>query len=452
MRAFIVKYASFANATALALLLAVPVMAQDMSITKSSALPILKSTPDLMAEPINPPAKKPVCSGWDANICVPGGDDVPDDDDHPPVANCPPGWRPTLSGGCRHAPGSIPCGDDGRRCDEGNICADGNTCLPRTSSRVCSNGSYCGQGTMCTSDNHHCIPEGSVVCVDGTYCPASTICTPPGQTVCLRPDSPRICPNKLNYCLDADEVCFRDNTCWRPSGNGLIGGTNWVVGYNERNTDPRIVKKAKARLREQFKLAGEEYSEAIDFQKYQFILGIGVTAEKWYTVQGWAEGWRTIRDHLSSGQYSVEEQGLYNSLRGRAFGELGCHSNGAMVCLAALENKDVRAERVVLYGPDITPESLEQWSSLIKTGRIKTVQIYINKNDPIPGFTLIAELLVKDIATGSKVAALLKLALLNHDVAATAIRVIAPDIDVITLDNCDEPRPSTKCHALIKYE
>ena len=75
---------------------------------------------------------------------------------------------------------------------------------------------------------------------------------------------------------------------------------------------------------------------------------------------------RVVFDELTKGQFSANEQRLYEKLRGKQFDVLGCHSNGAMICLAALENKDIKAENVVLYGPQVTRESLEMWDKLVQ--------------------------------------------------------------------------------------
>lgn len=64
-----------------------------------------------------------------------------------------------------------------------------------------------------------------------------------------------------------------------------------------------------------------------------------------------------------------------------------------MVCLAALTNGDVQAERVRLCGPQITPAAIESWQTLIERGRIKTIEINIVRGDPIaPASYTFAEL------------------------------------------------------------
>src|SRR5260370_25116956 len=78
----------------------------------------------------------------------------------------------------------------------------------------------------------------------------------------------------------------------------------------------------------------------------------------------------------------------YAALTGRSFHELACHSNGAMICLAALRNADVKADNAVLYGPQITQKSLEQWDGLVRSGQVKSVTLVINSGDVVPPLSL----------------------------------------------------------------
>lgn len=435
--------ASLGAAVTLALLLSEAVCAQEAPTPGSLTVPLKSIT-------IDPGPKQ---AKTDKDACWEGGCGLPhpdNDDDGNSNVYCGPGWVATSSGKCRHAPGSIACGDDGSRCDAGNVCANGNECVSINSKRVCPNGGVCEKNTVCSPYNY-CIPEGTVGCSDGTHCPLGTLCTPPGQTDCLRPDSPRVCPNHKDVCADPQKTCYEDNTCWRPAGNGLIGGLSWITGYNVHGLSPKAIERAKKLLKRQMESAHLPY-DAIDFKKYEFILGIGASTEKWYTVGGWPEDWRVFREQFQRGQHSAETQGLYNSLKGRAFDELDCHSNGAMTCLAALENGDARAENVALFGPQITVESLLEWNYLLKEGKVQSVRIYLNKGDPIPALSLVAVTMFRDAAEGSYTAALLKLALFNRSILTGGIHMIAPDIQVVPVDTCTSPLPDADCHLWEKYK
>lgn len=228
---------------------------------------------------------------------------------------------------------------------------------------------------------------------------------------------------------------------YKPSGNALIGGTSWIFGYNAPpGTDPEVLKRAHTIAR---RLAEEEavpYNENIAFQRYNFVLGVAASTE---TLQDL--GSRVIFDELSAGQYTAKTQGLYSSLKGRKFGELACHSNGAMVCLAAVENRDVEAAHIVLFGPQITLESLKMWDDLVKSGRVQTLQIYINQGDPIPAASLLAGNPITLAASP-----LLAAPLFRAQVLKAVLGTLAPSAHV-TIFACGNA-PDIACHDMKRYK
>lgn len=225
-----------------------------------------------------------------------------------------------------------------------------------------------------------------------------------------------------------------------PSGNGLIGGTTWIAGYNApRNATPAVRAQAERMLAQQARLAGIPYDSAVDFKRYDFVLGIAASTN---TVIDLAK--RVLFDELSNGKASTYMQTAYSSLKGHSFDELACHSNGAMVCLAALENEDVRADRVVLYGPQITFESVRMWQQLVETGRVKSVQIYINKNDPVPPFSMAFGGGVLNTAIGA-------MPLLNLGIMSGVLHELAPSIGVKTF-SCGGLVPTLDCHDMRVYK
>ena len=227
---------------------------------------------------------------------------------------------------------------------------------------------------------------------------------------------------------------------FKPSGNALIGGTTWITGYNvPPGSTPELKKRAAEMLRQQMKLADIPYSEAIDFTRYNFVLGIGASTDAFTDLRK-----RVLFDNLMAGQATAELQSAYSALKGRSFDELGCHSNGAMICLAALENRDIRADRVVLYGPQITPESLRMWESLIKEKRIKSVQIYLHQNDPVPAVSMM-------FGASSVAEGLASVALFKTDVMKWAVHETAPSISVKTFA-CGGSVPTLDCHDLTSYK
>lgn len=164
------------------------------------------------------------------------------------------------------------------------------------------------------------------------------------------------------------------------SGVGLIGGTSWIYGYNI----PPGPKREKLRIEQNTNLRRMldiTSSQLINTDQYNFIIGLGMQYEPLWDLLT-----RVIRDQWTEGRFSTE-QPLYAALKNRAFSRLDCHSNGAMLCLAAIKLNDVKAEHVRLFGPQITPESLRQWNSLLASGKIKSIQVYINRGDPVPALS-----------------------------------------------------------------
>jgi len=222
------------------------------------------------------------------------------------------------------------------------------------------------------------------------------------------------------------------------SGNAFIGGTSWIAGFNVQNPDPALVAKSHAMLKRQMELAGVPYSAGIDFKRYNFVLGIGESTSIFFDLKN-----RVLFDEFTKGQFSAKHQALYDSLKGREFTEMGCHSNGAMVCLVALMNKDVKVKRVALYGPQLTRESLRMWEELIKTGQVESVHIYVNQNDPVPPFSIaFGDLFRNDFSN----AALLKLSVLKQIISSQAADI------ALHSHACGLGLPTLDCHDMARYK
>ena len=227
---------------------------------------------------------------------------------------------------------------------------------------------------------------------------------------------------------------------YRPSGSALICGTTWITGYNTQSADPKLVAKERAMMAQQMKLANNPYADGVDFKRYNFVLGIASSTDAITDLST-----RVIFDELSNGKFSAEEQKAYDSLKDRQFDELACHSNGAMICLAALKNKDVIADHVVLYGPQVTIESLRMWDEMVRSGRVKSVQIYINRSDPVPPISLLAGGGLIDAA------ALSTLALFKPPTITRIINETSPRLTVRTF-SCGDGMPTLDCHAMTAYK
>jgi hypothetical protein len=220
------------------------------------------------------------------------------------------------------------------------------------------------------------------------------------------------------------------------AGNGLIAGTTWTVFASRKLDEPE--QRMCDIIRQQSKLAGAPY-EGVDCKRYQFVLGMAVSVDAFTDLKN-----RVALDNLSNGQFSAHSQALYDKLRGKAFAELGCHSNGAMICLAALENRDVKADHVVLYGPQVTRESLALWNQLVQDGRVKSVKVYINENDVVPGASIA-------YADFKKLHAADEAALFKIDTLKRTINETSPRLLVQTFP-CSRDKSSLECHAMSMYE
>lgn len=239
---------------------------------------------------------------------------------------------------------------------------------------------------------------------------------------------------------NSDPFALKTEGTYRPSGNALIGGTTWITGFNVQSADPALVAEEHAMMATQMRLAGNQYSEGVDFRRYNFVLGIAASTTPFLDLVS-----RVVFDEFSNGKFSASEQAAYDSLKGRQFNELACHSNGAMVCLAALENKDIVADHVTLYGPQVTLESLKLWDELVRSGRVKSAQIYINRSDPVPPVSM----LVGGGFVNS--AALSSLATFKPPTLVSIINETSPHLTVQTFD-CGTGSPTLDCHAMAAYK
>ncbi len=223
------------------------------------------------------------------------------------------------------------------------------------------------------------------------------------------------------------------------AGNGLIAGTTWTAYASRKPGEPE--ERMCNVIKQQSKLAGSAYDEGVDCKRYEFVLGMAISVDAFTDLKN-----RVAFDDLTNGQFSAKEQGLYEKLRGKAFGELACHSNGAMICLAALENKDITADRVVLYGPQVTRESLEMWDDLVRRGQIKEVKVYLNQNDVVPGVSIA----YADYKKNQVVSMAADAALFNVDSLKRTINEISPRLEVQTFP-CERDRTSMECHSMAMY-
>ncbi|HXQ17914.1 MAG TPA: hypothetical protein VN814_25120 [Caulobacteraceae bacterium] len=243
----------------------------------------------------------------------------------------------------------------------------------------------------------------------------------------------------LNPPADSESAqVVRDGRRYTPSGRGLIGGTTWITGFNVQTADPALVARSHAMMDAQMRLSNLPYAAGVDFDRYNFVLGIAASTDALTDLAT-----RVVFDEMSNGSFSADTRELYASLRGRYFDELACHSNGAMVCLAALERGDVVADSVTLYGPQITVESLKMWDDLVRSGKVRSVQVMVNRGDPVPPISLLA-------GGGTMgTTALASLGLLRLATFVDVIHETAPRLAVRTFACGDAP--TLDCHGMDVY-
>jgi hypothetical protein len=229
------------------------------------------------------------------------------------------------------------------------------------------------------------------------------------------------------------------------SGNGLVGGTSWILSYDVPvGASQEEANRQRDELADQSARQNKDYVGSVDINRYNHAIAIASSnsiVKDLFT--------RVALDQLTRGQYSAWAQEGYEALRSRQYDELGCHSNGAMICLAALTNEDVLADRVVLYGPQLTAESVRMWSNIARKKNIK-VEMLINQYDSVPAVSLLASLSADRSVENARIAA--KPIFRDVEALKAAIHELGPGVLVTTFE-C--PLPSmlsfTSCHDMTSY-
>ncbi len=174
--------------------------------------------------------------------------------------------------------------------------------------------------------------------------------------------------------------------------HGLVGGTTWTFGFKWplNNCDAVCRKKVERGLKDQLFLfcrsqsdRAKCYAEGLPFDPSLYDMAVSLGSAHTF-LDDFAT--RVIWDQFSYGQFSRKHKEVFAGLKGRNFQTLDCHSNGALVCLAALRSGETTAKEVRLFGPQVSPAAMEQWSELIKRKGLK-VTIYLNEGDPVPALS-----------------------------------------------------------------
>lgn len=186
---------------------------------------------------------------------------------------------------------------------------------------------------------------------------------------------------------------------FRYSPHGLVGGTTWKFGIYAMNVPQNLSGDEARRARDEsirqflarLRLAGIDERNFIDPRHYDFIIGVAESSSAFVDLVA-----RVAWDNLAKGRATPLLQKEYDLLRGRSFDELDCHSNGAMICLAAIANGDVEMTgkgAVRLLGPQMTPAALREWERLAQKDHF-ALEIYYNSGDPVPRISYAADELV----------------------------------------------------------
>lgn len=215
---------------------------------------------------------------------------------------------------------------------------------------------------------------------------------------------------------------------------GLIGGMTWNLGMSiPAAATPERREALHQAVIQQANESGIPIG-SIDLERYDFVLGIAAYSD-------FRDFYRVFRDQ-DNGAYSREVRRRFELLRGD-FRELSCHSNGAMLCLRALEFGQARARDVVLYGPQLTRESMRIWREMLRRGDIASLRVVVNSGDPVPPLSILGLGALDRRRTGTTLDLLF-----NSDSLARTIRDAMPGAEVITY-HCNDG--VLECHRMERY-
>ena len=222
-------------------------------------------------------------------------------------------------------------------------------------------------------------------------------------------DDDDIAIHKMELCNDKVDV-----SRYQSSQAALVGGTTWQhTGGKPSDCDAECERKFEEFLVRQQKLEREasdstvasqlasqlwsetfgrlvksgaiddfafspHSSEYVDPREYRYVISM---AGSQHPLADLLE--RVIWDNVTLGEFTRKHSAAYASIKRRKFERLDCHSNGAVLCLAALRSCDATAKVVRLFGPQINPSAAKEWLQLVQQKKLQLF-IYIDERDPIP--------------------------------------------------------------------
>ncbi len=254
-----------------------------------------------------------------------------------------------------------------------------------------------------------------------------------------------------------------------PAGmHGLVGGTSWTFGFKRPSASCSAECKAEIdrQMYSQFLKYCAQQSDPQQCVKdgmpftpdlYDMVVSMGS-----YNTALEDLATRVLFDSVTYGEFSRTHSEMFASLKGRSFDTLDCHSNGAMLCLAALRSGDATAKEVRLFGPQINPAAARIWQDLAIQKRIK-VTVYINSGDPVPAASWALGAPEKPLTNaGNKLWLAGKVAnpatwskALFYTLLDSTTGAVGEDLYnygfFVVRDDC-KPTPSIACHSMKLYE
>jgi hypothetical protein len=174
--------------------------------------------------------------------------------------------------------------------------------------------------------------------------------------------------------------------------HGLVGGTTWTYGFRRPQVkcEEKCRNDMKRNLESQLTLFCSSQSDpkkcladGLPFTPEMYDMAVSMGSSH-AAIEDLAT--RVLFDGASFGEFSRKNKEIFASLKGRQFDTLDCHSNGALLCLAALRSGDTQAKEVRLFGPQMSPEAAKRWQEYAANTNT-TIKIYINNGDPIPALS-----------------------------------------------------------------
>ncbi|MBP6005055.1 MAG: hypothetical protein KA746_16620 [Pyrinomonadaceae bacterium] len=252
-------------------------------------------------------------------------------------------------------------------------------------------------------------------------------------------------------------------------GHGLVGGTTWTYGFKHPmgDCDAACMEQMRRKVYAQHLkyCSAQSDPEACIKEGPPFTpdLYTFVTSMASYNTALKDLSERVVFDSATYGEFSRQHQEMFRDLKGKNFETLDCHSNGAMLCLAALRSGDTKAKEVRLFGPQINAAAAKIWYEYARKNNVK-LTVFINNGDPVPAASWAIS--SPPMSLGEKVdTAWVKNRIRNPDVWADAIYQSIMDrttgsmtgalgqygMQVIRFDCKWELNP-LNCHSMTRYE